>query len=340
MRNSQFLRFFKAHAKKFPLPPLVTLSRQKLIMPFYHSVSNEYLPHLSNLYNPKTSREFEKDLDFLLKHYKPVDLNYIYNLSSVKSKKPAFFLSFDDGLKEVHSMAAPILKRKGVPATIFVNSAFVDNKAIFFRYKASLLIDAYQKKKLSEIGKRKINKVLGNPKLSDLDVQREILKLQFHQQEKLDELANILEVDFSEYLKTRPPYLSSAEIKELQSEGHSIGAHSIDHPEFRFIHVEEQIRQAVGSLKFVKENFNPPIFSFSFPFTDFEVRKAFFQELEELKICDLTFGCAGLKHDPAPNHFQRIPLEDFRGTAEEAIKFEYLYFILKSFLRKNTTRRK
>jgi hypothetical protein len=38
-------------------------------------------------------------------------------------------------------MAMPILRRKGVPATVFVNSDFVDNQDLFFRFKAALIID-------------------------------------------------------------------------------------------------------------------------------------------------------------------------------------------------------
>ncbi|MCF8371740.1 MAG: polysaccharide deacetylase family protein [Bacteroidales bacterium] len=327
-------------AKPFSIGSLIKISGQKLIMPFYHSVSDVYLPHISNLYRPKTSAEFEKDLDFILKHYEPAGLDFIKDLDSQKPDRHCFFLSFDDGLKEVHSIIAPILKRKGIPATVFVNSAFVDNKALFFRYKASLLVDAFQKQKLSDAEKIQVANILDIPESSDVAIRGGILNLKFHQQKKIDALARILEVDFEDYLKNVQPYLSSAEIKELQNEGHTIGAHSIDHPEFRYLPLEEQIRQASVSIQFVKDNFNSKILSFSFPFTDFGVGKNFFQELEKLKICDLTFGCAGMKLDYQQGHFQRIAMEDYEGTADEAMKSEYLYFILKSFLGKNTIRRK
>lgn len=327
-------------ADPFSIKTLMKISGQKLVMPFYHSVSDVYLPHISNLYQPKSSAGFEKDLDFILKHYEPVGLDFIKKLDLHKADKPVFFLSFDDGLKEVHSIIAPILQRKGIPAAVFVNSAFVDNKALFFRYKASLLVDAFQKHKLSDADKIQVAKVLDIPGSKDVAIRGGILNLKYHQQKKIDGLAQILEIDFEDYLKKVQPYLSSSEIKDLQNEGHAIGAHSINHPEFRFLPVEEQIRQTSESIRFVKENFNPKILSFSFPFTDFGVGKNFFQELEKLKICDLTFGCAGMKLDSQHRHFHRIAMEDYEGTAEDAMKSEYLYFILKSLLGKNTIRRK
>ncbi|MEA3445573.1 MAG: polysaccharide deacetylase family protein [Bacteroidota bacterium] len=326
-------------SQKVSLKLLMDLSGQKLIMPFYHTVSNGYLPHISALYKPKTSREFENDLDFFLKYYNPVCLDDLKTGVALKSKKPVFFLSFDDGLKESKSIIAPILKRKGIPATFFVNSAFIDNRSLFFRYKTSLLVDAFQNKKKLKSAKKDICEILNVPNTDNNKIVSAILNLKYHQQKIINELAIILEVDFIEYLKTAQPYLSSEEIKKLQNEGFSIGAHSIDHPEFRFIPLEEQLRQTKESLLFVRQNFMPDILSFSFPFTDYAVEKLFFSKLKNMDICDLSFACAGLKHDSISDHFQRIPMEDERGTAEQAIKFEYFYFILKSVIAKNNISR-
>jgi hypothetical protein len=57
-------------------------------------------------------------------------------------KKPLLHLSFDDGLSACYDTIAPILLRKGVPATFFLNPAFIDNKALMFRYKISLCLNA------------------------------------------------------------------------------------------------------------------------------------------------------------------------------------------------------
>ncbi|SEH06518.1 polysaccharide deacetylase family protein [Candidatus Venteria ishoeyi] len=322
-----------------PLKLLIKISRQKLILPFYHSVSDNYLPHLSNLYKAKTSHEFEKDLDFLLQHFNPVDLHYVKNNSERGITDPVFHLSFDDGLSELKSIIAPILKRKGIPATIFINSAFIDNKALFYRYKASLLIDAIKSKSFSKIENQEIEKVLGISETSLAATTNTLLRINYQQQEILEKIASIVKIDFDAYLKKKNPYLTSQEIIDLQQQGHSIAAHSIDHPEFRFLELEEQIRQVNESLQFVKSNFNPPIHSFSFPFTDYGVGNDFFRELEKLNICDISFGCAGLKLDSVIQHFQRIAFENEQHSAEQTLKYEYFYFILKSLIVKNKIRR-
>jgi len=49
------------------------IANHSFVAPFYHVVSDEPLPHVEQLYNIKTIQQFKDDLDFLLKHFKPID---------------------------------------------------------------------------------------------------------------------------------------------------------------------------------------------------------------------------------------------------------------------------
>ncbi len=44
-----------------------------VFLPFYHTVSDENLPHILN-YPYRNVAQFEKELDFFLKYFKPVSL--------------------------------------------------------------------------------------------------------------------------------------------------------------------------------------------------------------------------------------------------------------------------
>ncbi len=320
-----------------PLKLLINISRQYLILPFYHTVSDVYLPHVSPLYMPKTIREFECDLDFFLKYFEPVDLNYLSGCINIKAR-PAMFLSFDDGLKEIATIIAPILKRKGVPATFFINPLFIDNNDLFFRYKIAIIADRL-KKTVTLSQEQKIQQILRISSKDNL-IDRHIFKLKYHHQQIIESIAEILAIDFTEYLQNHRPYLKSEEIRQLQHDGFSIGAHSMDHPELRYLPLKDQLKQAQDSVLFLKKMLKPDIMSFSFPFTDFGVENSFFEQFRAMDICNFTFGTAGLKHDPIPNHFQRIPMENGFKTAEQTIKYEYIYFLLKLLAGKNTIYRK
>ncbi|MDR1336077.1 MAG: polysaccharide deacetylase family protein, partial [Tannerella sp.] len=123
-----------------------------LIHPFYHTVSDEYLPHIHPLYTPKSVGGFKQDLDFLSGHFDFLCIKEVkrYAQPSDNLKKNACHLSFDDGLRGVYETVLPVLFQKGIPATVFINSAFVDNRRLFYRHKAALLIDRLNHHSLSK----------------------------------------------------------------------------------------------------------------------------------------------------------------------------------------------
>ncbi len=134
-------------SKMIPLPVFSSLAGDGHIFPFYHVVSDADLAHVRHLFSYRNTSEFKEDLDFFLRHYKPLGLSDL--LVSLKNDgtlpKKSFLLSFDDGFREIYDTVAPILREKGVPATFFLNSAFLDNKHLFYRHKASVLVDVVQK---------------------------------------------------------------------------------------------------------------------------------------------------------------------------------------------------
>ena len=142
--KNTFIQTFSKAGGLFPLSFLLRLTGQKVILPLYHVVSDEPLAHIRHLYPVKSVAAFRADLDYLLKYLEPIDLLVLQDHVSGKKRleKPGFLLTFDDGLREFHDVVAPILQEKGIPAVCFLNNGFLDNDGLFFRYKASLLVEA------------------------------------------------------------------------------------------------------------------------------------------------------------------------------------------------------
>jgi peptidoglycan/xylan/chitin deacetylase (PgdA/CDA1 family) len=309
------------------LVPFQSLSKLKtpVFQPFYHVVSNEKLPHIVN-YNYRNISQFEKELDFYLKYFKPVSLAEL--ISEKDSGKKIIHLSFDDGLKECAEIIAPVLLQKGIPATFFVNTGFVDNQRLFHKYKASLILN-----RLTETSSPKVEQILKEKNLRG----KEILKASFLQENILDEVAGLLGIDFNDFLKTQKPYLTTQQILKLKSDGFSIGAHSFSHPEFYKISEEEQLDEVKKSMNWLIEEINPEIKAFSFPFTDSGVSLKVLKTLEAEKICDVTFGTAGIKCDELNFHFQRYPVEK-EGDFMMNLKEEFIYFALRKIIGEATVK--
>ncbi|MBN2610474.1 MAG: polysaccharide deacetylase family protein [Bacteroidales bacterium] len=311
------------------------LTGVKILYPFYHTVSDTPLPHLGCLYKVRTTTEFIKDIDFFLKHFQPLTLNQLIGLvhENRQPEKPSFFLSFDDGLREFHDVIAPILLKKGVHATGFLNSAFIDNRDLFYRYKACLLlneINTRPKNLLPAFKKWSAQK--GHPSMAP---EKFLMNLSFPDRLLLDELASVLGFDFQCFLKEQQPYLTTIQINSLISKGFTFGSHSINHPAFSHILPVEQIQQVTGSTLEIVKKFNLSYRTFSFPFTDYGIGHNFFVNINKAVNFDLTFGCAGMKTDMVKNHLQRIPVEEYNITAEKRIKRDYFYYLIKKLLNKN-----
>jgi hypothetical protein len=73
--------------------------------------------------------------------------------------------------------------------------------------------------------------------------------------------------------------MTSAEIKELIQKGFAVGSHSIDHPLYSLIPLQEQIRQTLVSTDWVTKGFDLPYKAFAFPHVDRGVGQAFFREM-------------------------------------------------------------
>jgi peptidoglycan/xylan/chitin deacetylase (PgdA/CDA1 family) len=322
-----------------PVRAYVKLTGVKLLAPFYHTVSDHPLPHLNCFYRVRTSGEFEADLDMLLKNFQPVDLQAV--IKSIKEKahfnKPVFFLSFDDGLREFHDVIAPVLLRKGIPATCFLNSAFIDNKELFYRYKVCLLVNELRKKSNGQMPQ--VNKWMEDKKVRPSSYSHFLMKINYHQRHLADELAQVIGFSFENYLRDHRPYLTSEQITGLINKGFTFGSHSIDHPGFGVLSLEEQVRQTIESTSEITGRFNLPYTVFSFPFTDSGICVDFFDKINSSVHFDATFGSAGMKKDSYYNHMQRIPVEYYDLSIKKRIKRDYFYYIFRLLLNKNRIKR-
>lgn len=307
--------------------PAKTLFRRTapVFLPFYHVVSNKNLPHILN-YPYRTVSDFEEELDFFLKFFQPVSLDELINGKKKSSK--IFHISFDDGLRESAEIIAPVLQRKGIPATFFINTGFIDNKQLFHKYKASLILSELQNKP-----NKTAEKILEENNLSG----HKILQAEFSQIPELAQAAKKTGIDFERFLQEQKPYLTLEQTKKLAEEGFSIGAHSFNHPEFWKISEQEQLEQIRKSMDWISANIPQKIKTFAFPFTDSGVPASVLKTIEKEQICDITFGTAGVKYDVFKFHFQRYPMEQ-PGDFKLNLKGEFIYYELRKLIGKATVK--
>lgn len=310
------------------------LANPDIIIPYYHMVSDDEVLHTKHLYPHKSKKQFSDDLDCILKFFSPVSMSDVMKYAHThKSLLPnALHLTFDDGFREMYDIVAPILLRKGIPATFFINSSFVDNKSLCYQHKASLLADQTFRNSLAPHKRDGIRKLMPGANLTPEDIKAVMLSIAYRDRFLLDDIAKIMEVDFSDYLSKTKPYLTIEQIEKLLSDGFSIGAHSIDHPFYADLSLEDQIHQTSESASFIKRRFNLSYSVFAFPHSDRNVSQSYFNTIKKSGLVDVSFGTSGLIADCVPNHFQRISFEKPLWPAKNILSYQYakrLYRILR-----------
>jgi peptidoglycan/xylan/chitin deacetylase (PgdA/CDA1 family) len=322
--------------KEALLKKVISSSNQRLIVPFYHKVSNEKQTFENYLYKARKVQDFKNDLAVLNKYYSSISMQQFIDITKSKRNlnKNYFHVTFDDGLSNFYKVVAPILLERKISATVFINSDFVDNKGLFYRYKASLLVQNYEKSSQKE--KNKYHNFFDK----NYDIKESLFSINFNNKEVLDALSTEVNYNFDEYLATEKPYLTTTQIEDLIEMGFTIGAHSKSHPLFTDIDLQAQLDQTKECLIWLIEKFNIDYKVFSFPFTDLNVSSCFFKEISKDFFLNASFGTSGIKKDTIKTNFQRIPFEIENEKAESYLLKEYVKYFLKIPFQKNIMPRK
>jgi glycosyltransferase involved in cell wall biosynthesis/peptidoglycan/xylan/chitin deacetylase (PgdA/CDA1 family) len=289
------------------------MAKGRLFAPCYHMVSDHHPEHVQHLYSWRGTKAFEKDLEYLSRHFTPLSLAELYRLITECRPLPErpLFLSFDDGFREMSEIVAPLCHAKGMPATFFLTTSFLDNRNLGFRHKASVLIGRCEKLPASRrhalLDRWARDRGLPAEQVSEF---RSFLgAIRYQDRSLLDDLAKSLEVDFGDYLRAERPYMIGEQVEGLLAKGFSIGGHSVDHPLYSDLPLNEQIEQTERSLMELVARFQPAVRAFAFPFVSDGVTEAFYREVFSKNIVDLVFCIGAMSREHPQRTLQRFGVE-------------------------------
>jgi len=291
---------------------------KQCLLPYYHMVSDMPLPHVSPLYAYRNVARFKTDLELLARGRKALSLGEFLDATRNGGQPPenSFLLTFDDGFREMADIAAPILTAKGIPAVFFVISETLDNHVLCFQQKIALLCH-HSLNGASPTTCTAANARLKPHGIDTGNIVDALKSVAWAKRTVLDELAPLYNLDFDAYAHTHQPYLSSPQITSLLGHGFSIGAHSISHPRYCDITLDEQLRQTRESMNALATRFALKHRVFAFPHTDHGVSTSFFEAIRgEGNGVEATFGTSGPSVDSVPASYQRFSMEkpDLPGT--------------------------
>lgn len=153
----------------------------------YHGVANDNNTVIGENWLHVKASEFMKQMQFLQTRFDVMPFHTVAKMLSIgytpsKMEKPIAAITFDDGYANNYSVAFPILKALGLPATIFLVTDTIGKDHVFWYDK---LLSLHKKMPLSEIDKLlDFVKETVHPSLMDSEIDEYLQKA--HQIDKLD----------------------------------------------------------------------------------------------------------------------------------------------------------
>jgi peptidoglycan/xylan/chitin deacetylase (PgdA/CDA1 family) len=211
-------------------------------------------------------------LEFLSKRFevKPLDAILAGEAWGSSWRKPCCILTFDDGWRDNYTAAYRWLKRYGMPATIFLTTAYIDGRD---RPWVEELVESWKEPHLRARIESLVSELLqGRLPRAGLEETVGILKRM-----RARERGAILNQLFPEGagLKLQPDasdMMNWGQIAEMSNNGIEFGAHTVTHPLLTYENdetVEYELRTAKEEIE---TRVRKPVWAFAYPNGDWDQR--------------------------------------------------------------------
>jgi peptidoglycan/xylan/chitin deacetylase (PgdA/CDA1 family) len=262
--------------------------RRRTSAPFqillYHRVNDSEDP----LFDTVSVRVFDGQMALLRRRFRVLSLDELVERRERNDVPPnAVAITFDDGYRDNFENAFPILRRHGLPATVFLTSATVGSKELLWHDR---LLDAFRETKVASLDVDGETLPLRTPALRRAAVYACLRGLRRMDPRRRDEevarLAAALAV--AEPDERRWSKLTWEEVREMAGGGISFGAHTANHPILTRIPREEAVREILDSRDAIARGLGRPVSLFAYP----NGGRADFDEGVKQAVRDAGFRCA------------------------------------------------
>ncbi len=236
----------------------------------YHRVMDrpDYFPFDEDLISAST-RQFRSHLDFVTKHFDVINFRMLDEYMEKNGTLPprALIITFDDGYRDNHEVAWPILKEYGVTATMFVTAGFIGRRRMFWWDRIAYIVKTSSKRDARVDIPRSAPIDLGafpDRQSAARRLIRTVKNLPDGEKEDfIGRFAGIMEVSLNE--DEHALTMSWDQVRELIAGGIEIGGHSVNHPIFSNTG-EERLREEVsGAKKIIEEQTGGRVITFGSP---------------------------------------------------------------------------
>jgi peptidoglycan/xylan/chitin deacetylase (PgdA/CDA1 family) len=205
---------------------------QKLTIITYHAVVRSPLKIYDWCFLGEGS--FRRQLEYLKKHFDVVSLAAaVEALRTGMLNRPTAVITLDDGYQNNYSVAFPILREFGLPATVFITTGFINTDDTFWNLRLNLSLANTKRTSLSWRGKVLDLSDTSSRAKANVTIRRSLRDLpRAELMSRLNEIIKMLGEDPKRPIELDSPFrmLTAQAVKEMNQSGLiEFGAHTHTH---------------------------------------------------------------------------------------------------------------
>jgi len=272
-----FLYFSLFHLRLFDLSLKIlakVCQQHPCIILLYHRItdkSSKYHNQGRAMHHP--AMHFKSEILYLKRNYQILTMDEVIRhlKSGVGFRKPAVAITFDDGYLDNYTLACPVLKKHGVPATIYLSTGLIGTSQRIWTDQIEFMLLETRKGQLG------LPKLLGDKELriktkeEKEQVSNEITEAlkkrpDAERTEIMRQLFKSLEINDNHGKNCEERVmLNWDEVQKMAKNGITIGSHSHTHPILSRMPIQKGKEEILESKKIIEENLGIKVKHFAFP---------------------------------------------------------------------------
>lgn len=257
------------------------------------------------MYHKVDKDKFDTQMRYLKKNYNVISLYEL--ISTLKSNhtfaKNTAVITFDDGYLDNYRNAYPILKKYGLPATIFVVSGLIGTKKFAWWDKISHSVLESNKHKLVFVFDRKFIHLDLNTKQKKLEdisfLHKFFSKYTSKKRDKaVAKLCNLLDIQGYGNKSANLLFMNWEQLKEMSRNNIEMGSHTVSHPFLSNIPSREMFLELNDSKNMIEKKLKMKVNSFCYPSGDMNIdSRVMVKEVGYASACSIRTGIVSRKSD-------------------------------------------
>jgi peptidoglycan/xylan/chitin deacetylase (PgdA/CDA1 family) len=215
---------------------------------------------------------FDRQLDLIKRHFDVVTVEDIVLALDGGTPLPRspLLVTFDDGYRDNHDVALPLLRKHGLKATFFIATRFVDERRLFWWDRINYLLKASTKERVELLYPYRTMLQLGDRRAKAITSALRIVKEHegLDLERFLEELAAAAGVRFDRAIETAladEHILGWRDVRALHRAGMSVQSHTHTHRVIQTLSPEELDAELATSRRLLESALDARVAAIAYP---------------------------------------------------------------------------